>query len=81
MHIYYIGIKQCFYHVLYTKNSNNVQSVFGVRREDVLCCLKKSIVNTFSSISKEYVRSCYFPIHKIHLSETSKVGTRLKKIV
>jgi hypothetical protein len=62
MHIYQIGIKQFFSHTT-TKNSNNIQSVFGVRREDTFCAvLKKSIVNAFSNISKEYVRSCHFPI-------------------
>jgi hypothetical protein len=36
-----------------------------------MCCLKKSIVNAFSNISKEYVRSFYFPIYKIHSSDTT----------
>jgi uncharacterized protein with WD repeat len=43
-----------------TKNSNNVQSVFGFQREDTYCAvLKKSIVNAFN-ISKEDVRSFHF---------------------
>jgi hypothetical protein len=48
---------------IYIKNSNNFQSVFSVRREDTYCAVfKKNIVNAFSNISKEYVRSCHFAI-------------------
>jgi hypothetical protein len=76
MHINCKGIKQFFSHNT-TKKSNNFQSVFGGQREDKYCAvLKNSIVNAFSYISKEYVRSCYFLIYKIHSSDTSKVSTQ-----
>jgi hypothetical protein len=43
MHLYQIGIEQFFSHssLNTTKNSNNFQSVFGVRKEDMYCAVLK----------------------------------------
>jgi hypothetical protein len=60
MHIHYIDIKQFFSHIIQRKT----QTIFSLYLvfEGKTRCHKKSIVYAFSNISKEYVRSCYFPI-------------------